>query len=254
VLAPARRERGRCAALARMGFTPPARHHDQGYEALFEGIAWISLSVFVYFYVIGNAARPGAVLPWWGLVIVISLTQGAALATAIVPKLHYAFASGGLREREPIGFELLAGVSAVAVMVAVNAVAATLTGEPDAVARRLHEIVPYLAAPFMTACTLAWLVQDHRWGSVESERGRRHRDAAVMAGAWLFVTMLSRIVGDWIGRPVRADLVVSLAFSAGMGGLLGYLIPFRARFVPQAVDRIRKRPRDGATAVTAASA
>jgi hypothetical protein len=57
VLANEPRERGRCAAFRGLGFVPPARHRDQGYEALVEGVAWIFLGVFVYFYLAGSAGH-----------------------------------------------------------------------------------------------------------------------------------------------------------------------------------------------------
>jgi hypothetical protein len=253
VLACEPRERGRGAALTGLGFVAPERRRDQGYEALFEGIAWIFLSVFVYFYLAGTSSAP-AVLSSSSLVVVITITQGAALAAAIVPKMHYAFASGGLREREPVLFELLAGCVAVAIMLAVNVVAALLTGHPGAVSHRLQEVVPFVVAPFVTAATTAWLVQDHRWHNVVGEARRRTRDAAVMAGAWLCMSLLSRFIAGELGLPVRGGPLFALMFSVCMGGLLGYLVPFRVRFAPRVPARSATTRRDGATTVHATTA
>jgi hypothetical protein len=220
----ARRE----AAFASLGFVLPPTMERRGYQGLLLGTGWIFLVMAGSFISFDFRVHT---LPRWALIIVIGLTQCGALAAAIVPKMHFAFASAGLRGRTPVFFLLIAGTAALAWSLALNMLAGALAGGLAGAHDRLREVLPYLPSSVVIAVTCAWLVQDHRWRAVPSERARRWRDALVFGGAWTLVPLVHQglsAVNGIAPRPLM--LLTILCYSIAMGGVIGYLVPHLARF------------------------
>jgi hypothetical protein len=243
VARPARRE----AVFAELGFALVPTTHRSAAQAVLLGMGWIFLFLLVFFMAFGSGAPSS--LPLWALVALITLTQGGALAAAIVPKMHFGFATSGLRDRTPWAFLVFAGLAAVVWSLALNTVAGALIGGLAGVHERLLRSAPYLGSPLATAVATAWLVQDHRWRTLSTPRARRWRDAEVLAAAWLAATLVSLAVKATLGMPLvgtrgplsaPALFVFNLGFSVVMGGTLGWLVPHLARF--DATARLHSAP------------
>jgi hypothetical protein len=219
----------RSAVFAELGFRLQPEKGRLGYQGLLRGSGWILMFVVIFFAAFG---APHRMLPPWAMIVVITLTQVGALAAAIVPKTHFAFASSGLRDRTPWMFLAVAGILALGWTLALNAVAGGLANGLPGIMTRLRELIPYLPAAVVTAVTCAWLVQDYRWSDIASERTRRMLDAVVMASAWVCVSLAGQAIGVLRHDTVPTIVVFAgyLLYSLVMGGVIGYLVPHLARF------------------------
>ncbi|SDC27884.1 hypothetical protein SAMN05444679_102130 [Variovorax sp. CF079] len=224
--------RGRDAAISRLGFTPKNSKASNPYRALLYAACLLYIGLWIFFLVVPSARPPkGTDLPLAQRIPVITLIVLGSLAVAIVPKLRWGFANGGLHRETPWAFVVLAGACAVVFSILVNLAAGALfLGGADGAWLRLTAGAPYLHSGFFTAGTVAWLVQDHRWTAVTSPRAQRLRDAAVLGLAWFAASLLAAFL---LTRSMDGFIRwTTLAFVAGgfiFGSLIGYLIPHLVR-------------------------
>lgn len=221
---------GRDKALQCMGFELPPEPTARLYGGLLQGILVLFFGLVVYFWLAPRL--PSKVLEQHQLFLVILLTQAGALASAIVPKLHFGFANAGLTRRTPVAFVFAAGLASVAVMLAINLVAGSLVNGWAGVVARLSEARFFTLSPFMTAAVLAWLIQDHRWRRLSPTR-RRLCDALVMGCSWMSVsTLLQLLIFTGViqrGHPELSDVLFNVLFSLFLGGVIGWVVPRLAR-------------------------
>ena len=159
--------------------------------------------------------------------MVIALNLFGALAIAIVPKLRWGFANSGLWRKTPVVFVLGAALGAAVFGILVNlCVGALVTGGVAGALNRLREGSPYLPFLMITAGTVAWLIQDHRWYRTPSEQRRRLNDALTWGAAWLLTSIFTwplqiATQGATFGPQTMGAWLAALLF----GGVLGYAIP-----------------------------
>jgi hypothetical protein len=159
--------------------------------------------------------------------MVIALNVFGALAIAIVPKLRWGFANSGLWRKTPVSFVLGAALGAAVFATLVNlCTGALLLGGVDGALDRLREGSLALPALMITAGTVAWLVQDHRWYRAPSEQRRRLYDAATWGAAWLVASIVSwplqvATQDASFGAQTIGTWLAALLF----GGVLGYAVP-----------------------------
>jgi hypothetical protein len=221
--------RRRDALIAALGFklSPRAEPIRYGFLA--------SLGVLLYFgvwFFFVMLPRTDTNLPRKELVIVVSLVVFGAIAIAIVPKLRWGFANGGLHARTPIGFVVGAGLCAAlfAVLVNLGAGALFLGGWAGAL-RRLSAGAPWLCATFLTASSMAWLVQDHRWRTTANRFRRRGLDAVTVGFVWV----LSFILGHWLLKETQpitmspAEFLQAAVVCFGFGAVIGFVTPESVR-------------------------
>lgn len=217
-------------ALQCMGFELPPEPPPRVYGGLLQGVLVLFFGLGVYFWLAPRL--PSNVLSQPKLFLVILATQVGALASAIVPKLHFGFANAGLTRRTPVTFVVVAGLTAVVVMLLINLVAGSLTNGWDGVVARLKEARFFTLSPFTTAAVLAWLIQDHRWRRL-SPLQRRLCDALAMGSAWMAVSALLQvlILAGVIqrGTPDLIDVLFNVLFSLGFGAIIGAVVPHLAR-------------------------
>lgn len=166
----------------------------------------------------------------------ITVNVSAALVFAIVPKMHWGFANSGLMRKTPFGFVLGAGVAAALFAAGVNMVVGAIQygGWSGAMTRLVRGAI-YLHMPFLTAFTMAWLVQDHRWGDVGSGRMRRGLDGLVLSAVWLPAWWCARMLRVLVVQSgAWQDLLTQQALFSGMtwalmGAAIGYLLPESVR-------------------------
>jgi hypothetical protein len=212
---------GRHALARRLGFLLEPAERAASWRPFALAGALLYLGVGFFFVLVAPRAERSIGTP--ALVLVITLSQLAALALAIVPKLHWGFANAGLERRTPTGFVLAAGLAAVAFAAVLNLLAGgLLAGGWSGAWQRLGEAVPYLFAPFVTAAAVAWLVQDHRWSGVEPGL-RRWLDAAFLGIAWVAASVAGAFAGALrTGAAIDpAALAAALAGSFALGALIG---------------------------------
>ncbi len=219
------------ALIARLGFVLKRRARPAAYGILAYAAVLLYFGIWLFFLILPVGA---ADIERKALVSVVSLIVFGSMAIAIVPKLHWGFANAGLHERTPVRFVMGAGVCAVLFAVGVNLGAgALLMGGAAGALQRLRGGSPYLPAVFLTAATIAWLVQDHRWRGTPSPRMRRVRDAAALGSVWL----LSSIVGSLLRAQILSEPIVPLyLLEAAVGGfafgsVVGFAIPESVRVV-----------------------
>jgi hypothetical protein len=222
--------RGRDALIAGLGFV---RQHEPR-QGVFGILAWTFVMLFfgmwVYFNLlpadnsqITNKAR----------ISIVTIIVFGAFAIAIVPKLRWGFANGGLHEKTPIKFVIGAGIAAMAFAIVVNMIAgALLIGGLSGAWARVRIGAPFLPSAFLTAATVAILVQDHQWRSTRSEQLRRVWDAATLGGVWVLSSGMAMVLRVWlhdIAYPEPSEILIGLAGVFAFGAFLGYFIPESVR-------------------------
>ncbi|KQV88204.1 hypothetical protein [Pelomonas sp. Root1237] len=217
-------------ALQCMGFELTPEPTPRVYGGLLQGVLVLFFGLGVYFWLAPRL--PSNVLSQPQLFIVILTTQVGALASAIMPKLHFGFANAGLTRRTPVTFVVAAGLASVVAMLLINLVAGSLTNGWEGVVARLKEARFFTLSPFTTAAMLAWLIQDHRWRRLSPLR-RRLCDALAMGCAWMAVSaLLQALIFTGViqrGTPDLIDVLFNVLFSLGFGAIIGAVVPHLAR-------------------------
>jgi len=223
------RRGARAAAIERMGFTVRISERSSLVQVFAYAALLLLAGLWVFFIVL--PPNDGGGLGPVQRVCVILVIVMSTLAIAILPKFYFGFASGGLRRRTPAGFIAGAAVAALCAAVLINLVAgALLYGGIGGAVRRVTEAIPYLPSSFLTAASVAWLAQDHRWAMIEGSMARRLCDAAVFGLTW----MAASVVARWIDADAPGELAnwTTLKWAgAGMvfGALMGALVPEMVR-------------------------
>lgn len=229
----------RALAVQRLGFLEVHAEPPDGYTLLL-----LQIALFVYggcWLFLQLVPTPPRSVGHATLLVMYTLISTVSFLVAIVPKTHWGFANSGLLGKTPVPFVIGAGLCALLVAVLLTAGVGALfnRGWPGA-ARLLQENAIYLpTASFATASTMAWLVQDHRWGRIEPPDRRRWLDAAALAGVWVAGTLLSRMLLDssavtgWLDirhEPLlHPRTLYTLALSAAMGAAIGWFGVSRVR-------------------------
>lgn len=243
--------KGRHALTRSLGFMVENRDSHTGYGILAYAAVLLYIGIGLFFLIL---PAPPTEMGRRTLVVLVTVIVFGSFAIAIVPKLHWGFANAGLRAKTPVRFVVGAAVCATLFSLLVNVVAgAVIYGGGAGVLTRLYEAGPYLLSSAATAATMAWLVQDHRWGTVESPRVRRLFDGATLALVWMMSTVVSRILLVYVFPPSASSdpsSVTSLAshvpvvFGAlVLGSVIGCAIPELVR-----VDELRAMYRKEAEA------
>jgi hypothetical protein len=220
--------RGRERAIARLGFAKDEPEVLSVYRVFPYAAAVLFIGLWVFFLVLPPASivpttQAEQHLTLGQLIVIILLIVMGALTIAIFPKLHYGFANCGLRQKTPWPFILSAGICAVLFAVLVNVEAGALIyGGRAGVLKRLMEGLPYLPSAFLTASTVAWLVQDNRYRSVKSAAMRRLLDAGAFGMIWL----ASTVIATYLREGNLNTLTSTACFGAFvLGAAMGALIP-----------------------------
>jgi hypothetical protein len=170
-----------------------------------------------------------------------------ALTIAIVPKPLFGFANENLRGETPWRFVLSAGLAAAVLALPLLLAFHWLVGTAGAGAcvraGGLTVMLPWLLMPFVTAASLAFLIQDGRWARIDSPLAQRFADVAVMVVVLGLALCAARgtqylFVGcDW-SNPARDAWLMGI-IAVG----IGYMIPntFR-RPVPRCVNAASGAP------------
>jgi hypothetical protein len=244
-----RTRKTRDALVASLGFVLKPRPIQFAYAALGYGLVMLYVGIWILFLILPPTASD---LKFLERVGVVSLIVFGAMVIAIVPKLHWGFANSGLHERTPISFVIGAGICAMLFAIGINLVAgAIFVGGLEGALGRLHRGAPYLPSAFLTAATIAWLVQDHRWRDTQSPGRRRLRDGATLGAVWL----VSSVVATFLIAHLQLvdiswmDLLKGTVGALALGFFIGYAIPeavrvetvrtasITARATPYASDR-----------------
>jgi hypothetical protein len=221
--------RGRERAIAHLGFTKREPEVLSVYRVFPYAAALLFIGLWVFFFVLPPTVpvSPGhPTLTMNQRIVIIVLIIMGALAIAIFPKLNFGFANSGLRQKTPWHFILSAGIGAVAFAVLVNVEAGALIyGGRAGAWQRLTEGLPYAPAAFLTASTIAWLIQDHRHRSVTSALMRRIRDAGVFGVAWMIASPIAAYLrGDTFDSATLTGSFAAFVFGAAMGALIPELV------------------------------
>ncbi|SDD63906.1 hypothetical protein SAMN05216345_112140 [Cupriavidus sp. YR651] len=222
----------RFARFRDLGFVMEHPPGGEGYKVLGVAAAILYLGLLIFFLLLGPQ---GSSMPTHARVVVITLIVFCAISVAVVPKLHWAFASGGLRAQTPVKFVICAAVCALLISLIINLVAGAIvfggwhgdvyTGRWAGALKRLHESVAFLPGPVATAAAMAWLVQDHRWLQVNSARVRRVMDALTLGAVWAGLTLIAVAITWYRGVNVFNDLEVRAIVSYVFGAVLGSVVP-----------------------------
>jgi hypothetical protein len=236
--------KGRETLLRRLGFEYLYAKKPTGYGIFVKAAALLYFGIWAIFLVLPDQIpiREGDISMGAKISMITMIVLGA-LAITVFAKRHWGFATAGLGNRTPPAFLLGAAIGAALFSVLVNLTTGALViGGWNGAVLRLTNGLPYVHASAVTAVAVAWLVQDHRWRQITSERLRRLRDSAVLGSAWL----LSNIASGLLVHVMRADhpsVMQALSFMplAGLifGGVLGYVIPESVRL---AYPRVAFRP------------
>lgn len=173
-------------------------------------------------------------------VLIVTINVGA-IAIAVLPKLHYGFANGGLHRRTPWPFVVGAGLCAVAFAATVNVVLGAALDGWEGVIRRLTFAWPYFGFSLFTASATAWLIQDHRWSRLGSGNMRCLADATVFAFGWLAASIFATIAPSVFVKDTDLGMALQLleakrlVGSFLLGAAMGALIP----------EYTRRRPKTG---------
>jgi hypothetical protein len=186
------------------------------------------LGVSLFFFLI---PADNTLLNFWALVTVVATNVLGAMGIAIIPKIHWGLANGGLHEKTPLRFVVGAGICALAWATIVNLGAgAALIGGVTGAWQKLVEGAPYLHAAAVTAITMAFLVQDHRWRHVDAPQRRRWRDALTLGTAWLVSSIAGRLLsGAFQEDPHLLEELQRALSSFAFGAVLGSIIPESVR-------------------------
>lgn len=167
-------------------------------------------------------------------IALIALIQVVGVTAAVVPKPLFGFANENLRGETPWRFVLGAGVVAallgLALQYAYHSIPAVAAGARGCVQiGGFKAVLPWLAMPFATASTLAFLIQDGRWPRIDSPFVRRLADVLVMVVALGLALVFARgaqylLIGcDWRDPERDAWLIGVIAVG------VGYMIPHTFR-------------------------
>lgn len=246
VMATEATRRGRDRAIARLGFKPRQREARSPFGVLLNAAVLLYVGLWIFFLIlpaeapsVGATADAGAGMgePQDSVsvgqrIAIITVNVLGALAIAILPKRHWGFANAGLHQRTPVEFVVAAGVCAVLFSIVVNlAAGALLYGGWDGAWRRLIEGSAYLHSAFLTAATVAWLVQDHRWLGAKSARERHLRDAATFGSVWFVSSLMAQLILSGAGMDTFLQWqTLAIAFGGFVfGAVMGYAIPESVR-------------------------
>jgi hypothetical protein len=238
VMATEATRKGRDRAIVRLGFKPRQREARSPFGVLLNAAVLLYVGLWIFFLILpseaptAGAGEPQDSVSLGQRIAIITVNVLGALAIAIVPKRHWGFANAGLHQKTPVEFVLAAGVCAVLFSIFVNlAAGALLYGGWDGAWRRLIEGSAYLHSAFLTAATVAWLVQDHRWLRATSARERHLRDAATFGSVWFVSSLLAQLILS--SAEMNAFMQwQTLAIAIGgfvFGAVMGYAIPESVR-------------------------
>ncbi|RZI80222.1 MAG: hypothetical protein EOP38_23140 [Rubrivivax sp.] len=228
VMATRTTRRGRDLVLSQMGFVTQRRRVRPGWGVLVGALLILFFGNWLRFLFM---SRTGQLTP--GVLSVVTLNLFAAVVLAVVPKMQWGFANGGLHARTPVRFVVGAGVCAVVFAALVNLAFGAATHGLSQALPRFMRGVPYLHLSFVMAATMAWLVQNHRWQSAPPAQ-RRWLDAGTLALVWAVACLLARLLrAELRDQPVIPEELVKVALtSLVFGGVLGYAIPGLVRAEP----------------------
>jgi hypothetical protein len=187
--------------------------------------ALLFFGLLVYFIVLPPPIPVGnePVLTMSQRIVIIVLIVMGSISIAIYPKLHYGFANGGLRQRTPWAFVIAAGALAAAFAVLANLEAgALLFGGMEGGWIRVKQGLPYMPSAVLTAGSIAWLIQDHRYRTIALAHMRRVCDALIFSGVWLIGSAISFVL---LPSALRPPLLPMLAIALVLGAAMGALIP-----------------------------
>ena len=223
-------DKGRAACLAQLGFKLKPRRAPKEYKILFVAFVLLYVGIWMFFSMVPRSAID---LQNKWLITVVSLIVFGSVAIAIVPKMRWGFANGGLLEKTPTRFVVGAGFCAVLFAVGVNLIAgAILIGGLPGALERLRNGSPYLPSMFVTAAAMAWLAQDHRWRSTPSPRRRRLWDGLTLGFLWLLFSFVGSGLRVVLLSPLELTQILQTAVAGfAIGGALGYVVPESAREV-----------------------
>jgi hypothetical protein len=217
--------KGRTLFVRELGFDTTKLKRTAGIGILL-ATALIMFAGIIFLFL----AFPGPVsdLNFWARVITVTVITLGSIAIAVLPKLHWGFANGGLNAKTPISFVFGSGVTAALFAITVNLmVGLALHGNWQGATTRLHHALPWLPGSFITAASLAWLIQDYRWPAVNSTTVRRVLDGAVLATVWVLETLLGNLL---ITPELRTHPLLGAALGGfSLGFIVGVIVPEWAR-------------------------
>lgn len=232
VLATELTSKGRACAIEALGFVKNEPEVLSVYRVFPYAAALLFAGLLVYFVMLPTPQpRAGGepTLTTAERIVVILIIVMGAISFSIYTKLHFGFANGGLRQRTPWPFVLGAGLFAVMFAVLVNLdvgalLYGPLVGTWHGALIRVRQGVPYMPSAALTAGSIAWLIQDHRYRAIASARVRRACDAAIFSAVWIAGSAIAFALLRLAGTQ-RPSLVQMLAFSLVLGAAMGALIP-----------------------------
>lgn len=228
-LATQRSREKRRAFIASLGFELKKPVEQMGYGFLVTTGVLLYFGMWLFYLVLPTQDRD---IEARTLITVVSIIVFGAMVIAIVPKRLWGFANAGLHPKTPIGFVVAAGFCAALFAIVVNLVAgAVVLGGVEGALMRLHAGAPWLLAIFLTAATVAWLVQDHRWLRVDSSRQRRLLDGVTLGVVWVIAAIVgSFIKASMFAEPIDPGLLVKTAVgSFAFGVIVGFFTAESAR-------------------------
>lgn len=237
-------ESGRDRALSRIGIRESYSEAKLAISALLRAGVLLYVGIWLFFIVLPTEISSlNLPLPMKHRVTIITIIVLGALTVAIVPKLYWGFANAGLHDKTPMGFLIGAGFAAVLFAVAVNLGAGALIyGGLEGALRRLREGLPYFPSAFMTAATVGWLVQDHRWLAIATPRLKRMLDAVTLGGVWVAATLIAQWIKYAMGYTGSGERIIGEAVGAFIfGGVIGYFVPGLVRIGLDERPHIRVR-------------
>jgi hypothetical protein len=237
--------RGRHRQLVKLGFdVAPERPSTANVIALTFAFYFAAFLVFLTPILTGKVPDLSTSL---SKIAIVALIQVLAVTIAIVPKPLFGFANENLRGETPWRFVLSAGLAAAVLALPLLLAFHWLVGTAGAGAcvraGGLTVMLPWLLMPFVTAASLAFLIQDGRWARIDSPLAQRFADVAVMVVVLGLALCAARgtqylFVGcDW-SNPARDAWLMGI-IAVG----IGYMIPntFR-RPVPRCVNAASGAP------------
>lgn len=233
---------GRRRAFTNLGFRQNELEHPSLYFVFPLAAGFLFVGLWVFFLLFPVEKKDLEPLQ---LQILIMSIQMGAIAISILPKTLYGFANGGLHKRTPWLFVIASGIFAVLFAILVNIlVGAAIHHESHGLlggaSRRLVSGAPFLPFAMLTATSVAWLIQDHRWHRIDSRVLRRGCDAIVFGLAWVSAGIFALVLEGLADGLILPDAAQALSTQklTGMflfGGSLGALISEYVR-KPRNVD------------------
>ena len=227
---------GTVAELAEWGFSDlEAERASLSANQIAGAVVGIGLYLLIVFLVVGTRSNTEQVLV---MVIVVSMTMGAAVICAFVPKtMTPTFACRDKGGQRPILFYLMAALGAGLAWFLIHFLRLSILAEQD-LAGTVEAVLsnrPWMIMPVITAFTLAWMSDnDPSSGAIPRPLYRWIEGTAtglVMAGGMYLVLLWWSYLD-----PLRYEEVPVLQMSLsgfGIGFLLGYFLPSLYRGLPQ---------------------